>query len=72
MFGTILRLFLHYWHLVPAWLRYSIAGLVAAGAIVGWVVLAEAWAAWVLLILVAAFLALYGEPSEAEKKGYRF
>jgi hypothetical protein len=68
----LVRLFLHYWHLVPAWLRYSLSAAVALAAVVGWICLSEAWIVWILVLLVAGFMALYGEPSESEKKGYRF
>ena len=72
MLGALMRVFLTYWHLVPAWLRYSIAGAVAVAAVIGWIAIPEVWVVWILVLLVAGFLALYGEPSEAEKKGYRF
>ena len=68
---TILKLFLWWWPELPGWLRYSISAAVGIGAIVGWILESEAWVLWILLILIAASMALYGEPSDAEKKGYR-
>ena len=71
MFQAILKLFLWWWPALPGWLRYSLSGLVVVGAIVGWIMTPPAWPAFMVLIFVGLSMMVYGDPSEAEKRGYR-
>lgn len=70
--SRFIRLFLWWWPALPAGIRYALSGLVVVGAAIAWIITPEAWSVWILLGLIGLFMMLYGEESEARKKGYRF
>jgi len=72
MIKLFLHLFLWWWPVLPAPVRYGISAAVAGIAVVLWIFVPEAWAVWLLMILIGTAMSLYGEPSDSEKGGYNF